>query len=1021
MKISEISIRRPVGTILIVLAVFVLGFFSIPRIPVSFWPEFVAPTLIVSTAYPGTAPTEIEEQIAKPLEEELSTIDGVDNVETTCMEGMCQVTVRFKWGIDFDEAKLSVQERANKARSRFPREAREPQVLQVQDFIPPGIELGFSSDGRELNEVADYIETKLKNRFLRLENVATVQISGGMEQHVAVWVNPDRLAAHGIGLAQINRALASENLNVSAGKLEGQFRNFFIRTIGEYTNLEDIKNVIVSYRNGAPLYLKDLARVSFQNKERQTITRLNGNEIVSVSMREKSGGNTVAMSEEVKEELQNIKETLPRDIQVRIIRDQGIFIQNAIGNVLRNAGIGAVLASLVILLFLGNIRNTLIIVLSIPISIVGTFVLIDQFGLSINTISLGGLALGVGLIVDSSVVVIENIFRHLRENSAQDRLKTVVNATREVGLAITASNLTSIVVFLPLAFLVGLFAVLLGELALTVVFALTLSVIVALTVVPMLSHRLMQVEIRKGGMASIAAGWQQLFENFLGIYRPTLRWALGHRFLTLLIAFLLLVASIAILAPLLDVELLPAVNQGEFRIELTLPEGTRLEVTDRMVGKIEADLEGREEVEQYYSLVGIFSARGELKPNFASITVQIKSPFTARVESIMDELGKQWRDFPGAQVVLRQTDVTEGMRREPVNVRVVGNDLTILRQIGQQVLRKVREVPGVVNLNSSIQEELSEFGIRIDRVRASSLGLSTTQISNAVRLAVRGAASTRFSSFGEEYDITVKTDENKLRTVNELQELPLTTPGGAVVPLRSVAHIQLGRGPSEIKRFDQQRVVEIKSDVRGRGQRKVVEDVRQKMAELQLPPGYFITYGGQSRAIADSFRSLLTALVIAIFLIYVVMGTQFNSFIHPFTITLSIPLALIGALLGLYLFGASLSMNALLGLIMLVGIVVNNGILLIDYINQLRQRGMEKTEAIVEAGVTRLRPILITSLTTIFGMLPIALGLGQGGEALEPLGAVVVGGLATSTLLTLIVIPCVYSLMDRLSRQVNRN
>ncbi|MEJ2637528.1 MAG: efflux RND transporter permease subunit [Calditrichia bacterium] len=489
-----------------------------------------------------------------------------------------------------------------------------------------------------------------------------------------------------------------------------------------------------------------------------------------------------------------------------------------------------------------------------------------------------------------------------------------------------------------------------------------------------------------------------------------------HRLLTLLFAGIILAAAVRFIAPLLDVELLPAINEGEFRIELTLPEGTQLDVTDHMTKEIENALAKRHDVAQYYTLVGVFSARGELKPNFSTITIQLKPEYYQSLPQIMQQMREQWKNFPGTKVVVRQTDVTEGMRREPVNVRIVGDDLNTLSEIGQRVLREVAGIPGIVNLNSSVQEGLSEFGIHINRVKAADLGLSTGQISNAVRLAVLGSSITRFSTYGEEYDITVRADENKVKTINNLLNVPVANINGKVIPLEALATVSLEQAPSEIKRIDQQRIVEIKADVAGRNQRQVIADVRNAAAGIKLPSGYFITYGGQSKAIVESFKSLLAAMAIAIFLVYVVMGAQFNSFLHPFTIAFTIPLALIGVFLGLLLFGANLSMNALLGMIMLVGIVVNNGILLIDYINQLRSRGIEKNEAIVQAGATRLRPILITSLTTIFGMLPIALGLGEGGEALQPLGAVVVGGLATSTFLTLLVIPCVYSLVDRFSR-----
>jgi len=1020
MKITEISVKRPVGTILIVLSVIVLGFFAIPNIPVSFWPEFVAPSLIITVPYPGVGPAEIEEQIAKPLEETLSTIDGTEKIETTCMEGVCQITVGFGYGVDFEETKLSVQERTNRARSRFPRGALEPVVLQVQDFLPPGIELGFFSETRGLNEVRDFIETKLKNRFLRLENVATVRNFGGYERHIAVKINPDKLYAYGITMTQVNGVLVSENMDVPAGKLETEHKNYFLRTSGKFEEIEDIENIIVATAAGTPVYLKNVAEVSLENKEREVITRLNGREIVGLTIREKGGGNTVAMCDEVKRELERIKRTLPGDITVQIIQDQSVFIKTSIRNVLRNAGIGAVLAGIIILLFLGSLRNTLIIALSIPISIIATFVLVDRFGLTINTISLGGLALGVGMIVDSSVVVLENIFRHLKDKGSGDRLATVVSATGEVGQAITASTLTSIVVFLPLAFLVGLFAVLLGELALTIVFALSIAIVVSLTVVPMLSFKLMRTEIKSSGVGAIAGGWQKFFNKILDLYGPVLRFSLRHRLLTVFFAFALLGASFIILVPRLDTELLPSINEGEFVVELLLPESTRLDVTNDMTLKVEEELLKRKEVDKVYTVVGVFSARGELKPNFATMTVNLKKKYYPVIESVMQDIRRRWRNFPGTRVMVRQVNVTEGMMEEPVNVRIAGDNFEILSEIGNRAYSIVKDIPGVINLKSSVQEGLSEFVIQIDRLKASELGLTGSQIAGSVRLAVLGASATNFSSYGEEYEITVQAEQSRLKTVNHLLDFPLKTVKGTTVPLRSVAQVVLDKGPSEIKRFDQQRVVEVKGDIADRSQREVIAEVQSRINDLQLPPDYYITYGGESRAIADSFQSLVYALIIAVFLVYVVMGTQFNSFLHPFTIALTIPFALIGVLLGLFVFGANISMNALLGVIMLAGIVVNNGILLIDYINQLRAGGAEKTEAIISGGLRRLRPILITSLTTIFGMLPIALGFGEGGEALQPLGAVVIGGLLTSTFLTLIVIPCVYSLLGGLSLKKKR-
>jgi HAE1 family hydrophobic/amphiphilic exporter-1 len=1010
MKLSAITLNNSVGTILIALSILVLGLLAIPNLPVSFWPEFVAPTLIVVAPYPGAGPEEIEESIAKPLEDQLSTVDGVDEVESVCYEGLARISVRFNWGVEFETAKRDVQEKTARARSRFPRQALEPTVLQVQDFIAPGIELGFSSKERGLNEIRDLIDKKIKNRILRLENVATAQISGGYTEEVLVSIDPAKLRLYGLSLTQINTALATANIDVAGGKFELAQKSYFVRAKGKYTTVQDIGSQIITELNGAPVYLTDLARVELLNKERTSISRVGGSEVVALAIREKSGGNTVAMVKEVLAEMERIRNTLPEDLVVSVISNQAQFITLAINSVVKNALLGSLLAGLIILLFLGNLRNTLIIAISIPFSVIATFLLIEAFGLSINTISLGGLALGVGMIVDASIVVLENIYRHLHMDPAADRKDTVIAAADEVGMAISASTLTSIVVFLPMAFLVGLFAVLLGELALTVIFSLGFSILVALTLVPLLSYKLMQIDRGRSFFGKISSAWQHFFDRLLEVYEPSLRRALHRPVLVLLFSVALLIASILYIAPRLDVEMLPTTNQGEFRMDLTLQEGTRLEMTDRVVREVEVWMAAQPEIAQVYAVVGRSAILGDDKANLANITIRVNKPYAKEIESLMQRVRERWQRIPGCRVVIKQLTATEGMQREPVNVRIIGDDLATLQELARQAMERIRPLPGIVNLKNTLEESLPEFGLRIDYAAATQLGIPGPAITATISQALQGIPATKLSTSGKEYDVTVRIDRGKLQNLEELLNVPLTSVRGVTYPLRAVVSASFDRSPGEIHRFDQQRVVIITADVAGVGQQKARNQVKESLGGMQLPPDYYMAFGGQSRGIADSFRSLLIALAIALFLVYVVMGAQFDSFGQPLIIALTIPLAIIGVLLGLWVFGASLSMNALLGMIMLIGIVVNNGILLIDFINQYRRRGSEKIDAVVQASVTRLRPILITSLTTIVGMLPIALGLGEGGEALQPLGAVVGGGLLTSTFLTLLVIPCTYIL-----------
>lgn len=1016
MKITEISINRWVGTVLAVLAVVIMGLISLTNLPVAFWPEFTAPSLIVVAPYPGASPEDIEETIAEPLEEQLSTIDGVEELESICFEGACRVIVRFGWGVDFKEAKRDVQEKTARARSRFPRGALEPTVLQVQDFIPPGIEIGFFSDKRSLEEVREFLDNKVKNRILRLENVAAVQIVGGREREVRVAVDPQKLKLYGLTMPQINAALASANLDLAAGKNEIGAKNYYLRIKGKFESLEDIRNEVIKTAEEAPIRLRDIASVEWAQKEQTSISRLNGREIVGLSVREKSGGNTVAMVDEVLKELAAVQKILPPDIQVSIIREQAGFIKQSIKNVVSNAAIGAVLAGIIIFIFLGSVRNTLVIALSIPISIIGTFLLIDQFGLTINTISLGGLALGVGMIVDASIVVLENIYRRLQQERTADRKKEIVAATAEVGSAITSSTLTSIVVFLPMVFLVGLFSVLLGELALTVVFSLSLSIVVALTVVPMLSDKFLVIRHKKHGGGERIGFWQILLYR----YELLLRAALRRPILVTLAAFLLTAGVVAAILPRLDVQMLPSTNEGEFRIDVTMQEGTRLAVTDATVKAIEAYLSNQPEVESVYAIVGLTAGVSDPKTNVANLSVRLKPDEAKKIADVMERTRQAWRGLAGAKIVIKQVTATEGMQREPVNVRIVGDDLNVLRQTAQEAMNRIRSIPGLVNLTSTLEENLPEFHLRIRRDRAAELGISSSAVSSLIAQAFQRSEVTRFSPGSKEYEINVQIADDQLNEIEELLELPVPSVNGQVYPLRAVVDMELSRSAGEIHRFDQQRVVIITADVSGASEQAVRRQVRERLKSLPLPPDYYLAYGGQSKGIADSFRSLLIALVTAVFLVYVVMGAQFNSFSQPLIIAMTIPPALIGVFGGLWIFGASLSMNALLGMIMLVGIVVNNGILLVDFINQSRARGIDKIDAVVEAGVTRVRPILMTALTTIFGMLPIALGLGKGGETLQPLGAVVAGGLFTSTFLTLLVVPCIYMLLTKGPKRLRR-
>jgi HAE1 family hydrophobic/amphiphilic exporter-1 len=1014
MKITEIALRRQVGTYLFIILGVILGLFSIIGMPVAFWPKFTAPTLIIMTPYPGASPEEMEEQIARPIEEQLSTIPGIDEIETTCFEGVCRIYARFDWGEDFKQAKLDVQDRVNKARSFFPRGAKEPKVLQVQDLLPPGIELGFYSDSRALNEIRDFLEKKIKSRILMLDNVANVQIFGGAEEEIAIKLKPDKLREYGLQPDQIARYLQEINQDPSLGYIKGHDYKYILRIKSKILNPLDLGDRIIGkLPNGHLIRLKEISSVQVHAKEKESNVRLNGREIVGLAIREKSGGNTIAMVNEVKELLPWIRSTLPKDVQMKIIRDQSGFIRQSIRSVLKNALLGAILAGFIIFLFLGNLRNTVIIAISIPLSIILSVILMKEFHLTLNIISLGGLALAVGMIVDASVVVLENIYRYMVEKSQKERKDAVIlEATQEVGPAIFSATLTSVVVFLPLAFLLGLFSVLLGELALTVVFALSISVLVALTVIPLFSYKLMKTD--SGNKSRWTQWWGDLIETSIRYYESILRKLLHHPYRSLILITIISVAIIIVLIPGIDIELMPRINQGEFRIELEGPEGIQLSVTDSLCRIIESELLGGKEIQQTYSQVGVLSARGELKSNVASITVTVRDEAKQNINRLMQNQRTKWGQvFPGYQVVVHQTDVTEGMSRAPVNIRFSGDNLDELHQLGMHLVHRLETTPGMVNVRMTSRENLPEYHLYLNELLCWRHNLAPAQIIRYLRSLIKGNSNNRFIVQGRQYDITLRLGHAEEIQWKELKRIPITCPDGSVLLLQDIARIERKNSPSEIHRLNQQRMVEITADVHGISRRKARTLARKIVQSMTLPEDIMVSYGGESKAIRDSFTSLSMALIIALILVYVVMGTQFNSFKQPFIIAFTIPLAIIGVLIGLRVFGAPFSMNAFLGFIMLIGVVVNNGILLIDYTNRLRNEGKSVKEALVAAGKIRFRPIWMTSLTTIAGMLPLAIGIGEGGEALRPLGAVVAGGLTTSTFLTLFILPMIFSILEK--------
>ncbi|MDI3280020.1 MAG: efflux RND transporter permease subunit [Bacillota bacterium] len=1021
MSLSSASVRRPVTTFMAVLVVLVLGFVSLTRLAMDLLPKLNLPFAAVLTTYRGAGPQEIETLITRPQEEVLGLVGGVDSILSYSQRDQAIVLVSFTWGTDMNFATLEMREKLDLIKRYLPEGAEAPVVLKADPSMMPILQYGIAGDG-DPAALKRLVEDVFKQRLERLSGVASVGVQGGLEREIVVAVDPLRLQFYGLTLEQVVQALKARNLTLPGGPVRSAGRELLIRTSGEFAHLEDLRDLPLPAGRGGMIRLRDVAEVRDGYKDVTAYTRLNRKPSLALVIYKETDANTVQVARRVKAEVERIQKELSVPLTIKPVFDQSEFIEKAIRGVAQNALLGAVLAVLVLWLFLRDWRPTLIIATAIPISIVATFTLIYFGDLTLNLMSLGGLALGVGMLVDNAIVVLENIYRYRQEG--HDLLESAVQGSDEVGMAISASTFTTVAVFLPIVFVEGLASQLFRELALTVSFSLLASLVMALTLVPVLATRLLGADER------LAAEERGLFARVKMAYRRLLEAALRRRRLTLGVAGGLFLASLA-LVPLIGGEFIPTMDAGSLSISVQMPRGTALEVTDRVVTRIEEVLAARPDVETILSQVGGVGEFAMLGAGSAGDAAQVavrlwgKDRRRLSSQEVAEELRQALRDIPGAEIKVTPTSAFGGAELSswagaPVQIEIRGDDLAVLKELGDEVTRRARQVRGLREVSSSLEQGQPELVVRLLPEKAASYGFSAAQVASAVRTAVQGEVATRYRAGGEEVDVRVRLDEEYRRTPAELARLLITSPLGAKVPLSEVAELRIEEGPHTIERKGQARIVTVTADLVGRDLGSAVRELRQKLADLPLPPGYHLEYGGQNEEMTNAFRDLTLAFLLAVLLVYMIMAAQFESLVHPLTIMFSVPLAAVGVLWALFLTGTRLSVPAFIGIIMLAGIVVNNAIVLVDYINTLRRRGMERDQAILAAGPVRLRPVLMTTLTTVLGLVPLAMGRGEGAEMDAPLGIVVIGGLSASTLLTLVVVPVIYSIFDDWGRRYQR-
>jgi HAE1 family hydrophobic/amphiphilic exporter-1 len=1071
-RLIEIATERRVTIIMMMTAIVLFGMVSLSRLNLNLLPDISYPTLTVRAELTGAAPVEIENLLTKPIEEAVGVVRNVRLVRSVSRSGQADVTIEFLWGTDMDMAGIDIREKLDVL--FLPLEASRPLLLRFDPSSEPIVRLGLlckpewtipeSTDDQgvvspaetkhdpecgseaRLKALRRLAEDRIKSELEAEEGTAAVKVSGGLEDEIQIRVDQQKLSQLGISIGQISERIRTENVNLSGGRLEEGNQRFLVRTLNEFQSVDEFRDAIIAYVADRPIYLRDVATVEQGYKDREAITRVNGQESVELAIYKEGDANTVQVAERIARRLETVRDSLPENFELITVYDQSTFISSAVSDVRLAAILGGLIAIFVLYGFLRDARATTIVGIAIPVSVIGTFLLMYMNDISLNIMSLGGIALAVGMLVDNSIVVLENIVR--KREQGEGILEAAQNGTTEVGSAVVAATLTTIAVFFPMVFISGIAGQLFKDQALTVTFALIFSLIVALTLIPMLSSVGAQSRYDDGDDGE-AANWftksvafivkifgfifflisklfwvllwiptwilQAFYRSIAAVYPGILRWSLNHRTSVIMISLLLFLSTMA-LVPRLGSELIPQFSQGEFTASLRLPPGMPLTETDKAIQVAQRVAAGIEDVELNYSVAGTGN-RLDANPvdagdNSGTLSITLKEGAGREAEDrTMAAMRAELATLPGVQYEFTRPSLLSFS--SPLQIEVSGYDLASLARVSQSVVQAMSASDRFADIKTTIESGNPEIQIVFDQERAAKLGLAVRDIANSVVSNVRGELATRYTWRDKKIDVLVRSVDTRQSSIEEIRHLIINPTSERPVTLDAVADVTVSEGPSEIRRVAQDRVAIISANLAYGDLGAAAQEAGAIVSRTPMPVGISAIVSGQSEEMQDSFKSMQFALALAVFLVYLVMASQFESLIHPFVILFTIPLALIGAVLALFVTGTTINIVAFIGIIMLAGIVVNNAIVLVDLINQLRAQGKERFEAILEAGTARLRPILMTSLTTTLGLLPMAMGFGEGSEVRTPMAITVIGGLTVSTLLTLVVIPVVYSLMDR--------
>ena len=1016
MWLADTSIRRPVFATMLILGLVVLGVVSYPRIGVDLFPKVEFPMVNITTTLRGASPEIMDIDVADKIEEAVNTINGVKTIASTSTEGVSMVMVEFVLERNIDLAAQDVREKISVIRSRLPKDIDEPIIEKVDPDANPVIWFSLTGE-KSVRELSSYADEVLKEQIQRVNGVGAIRLAGLRQRQVRIWLDSDKLKSYKITAHDVLNAIRKENVELPGGRIESNTKEYSIKVKGEFPRVQDFNELIVSYIDGAPVRLIDIGRAEDGMDEKRSIARFNGMTAVGMGVQKQSGTNTVEVIERVKNEIENIRKTLPPGMRLEVSFDQSTFIKRSISEVQHHLIYGGIFAVIAVFLFLKNVRTTIISALAIPTSIVSTFTIMNMFDFTFNNMSMLALSLSVGILIDDAIIVIENIYRHIEEGMKP--MDAASAATSEIGLAVMATTIAIVAIFLPVAFMKGIIGRFFMQFSLTVVFAVMVSLFVSFTLTPMLASRYLKSSHQSSVIShQSSGGWYKIIEKF---YRRLLQIALNHRAIVVILATAIFIFSLY-MTKFIGKEFVPQEDQGRFIVRLQSPIDYSINEVDKMFKKAEDIIRGVPEVKTVFYAQGFGMAR---EINKASMFIGLK-PKAERgriQQQIMADVRKKLRQIPGLKASAEDISlIGGGQRMVPIQYSIRGRDLNVLGDYSKDIVNQFSKLPGIVDIDTSLEAGKPEVRVYIDRDKAADLNVDITAVAETINILIGGEADVskfKDEAKGRRYDVRMRLDPTDRRDPEDIGRLYVRSRDGRVVELSNIVAIQEAGGPSVINRVDRQRAITLFANLEGKPLGEAKGELDSISAKV-LPPDYSGRYKGVADIMGESFKYLIFALVLGVVLAYMILAAQFESFIHPITVLLSMPFSFIGAFGALLITGKTLNVFSFIGLVLLMGLVKKNAILLVDYTNTLRGRGMERREAILHAGPVRLRPILMTTIAMVFGMIPVAIGFGEGSETRAPMAIATIGGLLTSLFLTLIVVPVAYDLFDAIQERLRR-